>query len=125
MRQGRRCRPSSVPSAQLSGGCLCTDLYTHAPMKAKVAVAGANGYAGMTLVHLLARHPNVELSQLTSRSFAGRPYASVFPLLDIEGTFKSELETDGLDAVFSCLPHSVGASKAEGWLSGGVRVIDM
>ena len=52
-------------------------------MKAKVAVAGANGYAGMTLVHLLARHPNVELSQLTSRSFAGRPYASVLLLLDI------------------------------------------
>jgi N-acetyl-gamma-glutamyl-phosphate reductase len=94
-------------------------------MKARVAVAGANGYAGMTLVHLLARHPGVELSQLTSRSFAGKPYSSVFPLLDIEGAFRSELEPDGVDLVFSCLPHNVGASKAEGWLAAGARVIDM
>jgi N-acetyl-gamma-glutamyl-phosphate reductase len=94
-------------------------------MKARVAVAGANGYAGMTLVHLLARHPGVELIQLTSRSLAGQPYAAVFPLLDIDSTFQSELEADGIDVVFSCLPHNVGAAMAEGWLSGGARVIDM
>ncbi|HET6311614.1 MAG TPA: N-acetyl-gamma-glutamyl-phosphate reductase, partial [Candidatus Nitrosotalea sp.] len=47
----------------------------------KAAVAGANGYAGMTLVNLLARHPKVQLTQLTSRSFAGKPYSEVFPLL--------------------------------------------
>jgi N-acetyl-gamma-glutamyl-phosphate reductase len=88
-------------------------------------VAGANGYAGMTLVHLLARHPGVELSQLTSRSFAGQPYGSVFPLLEIDGTFQSEPEPDGVDVVFSCLPHNVGATKAEGWLSGGARVVDL
>jgi N-acetyl-gamma-glutamyl-phosphate reductase len=108
-------------------GCLCSQLYTHASVgkTLKVAVAGANGYAGMTLVHLLARHPGVELSQLTSRSFAGKPYSSVFPLLDIEGRFRAEPEADGIDVVFSCLPHNVGAAKAEAWLSGGARVIDM
>ena len=102
-------------------------MYTHASMgkRLNVAVAGANGYAGMTLVHLLARHPGVELTQLTSRSFAGQPYSSVFPLLDIAGTFRPELEPKEVDAVFSCLPHNVGAAKAEGWLSGGARVIDM
>jgi N-acetyl-gamma-glutamyl-phosphate reductase len=94
-------------------------------MKAKVAVAGANGYAGMTLVNLLARHPGVELGQLTSRSFAGKPYSAVFPLLEIDATFRAELEPDGIDIVFSCLPHNVGAAKAEGWMSGGARVIDM
>jgi N-acetyl-gamma-glutamyl-phosphate reductase len=88
-------------------------------------VAGANGYAGMTLVHLLARHPGVELIQLTSRSFAGQPYSSVFPLLDLEGKFTPQLEADGLDVVFSCLPHNVGAGVAESWLSSGARVIDM
>ena len=88
-------------------------------------MAGANGYAGMTLVHLLARHPNVELSQLTSRSFAGQPYSAVFPLLEVEGTFLTEPEPQGLDVVFSCLPHNVGAAKAAGWLAAGARVIDM
>ena len=91
----------------------------------KAAVAGANGYAGMTLVNLLARHPGVELHQLSSRSFAGRPYTSVFPLLDLKGEFLPEPEVAGLDVVFSCLPHNVGAAKAGAWLEAGARVIDM
>jgi N-acetyl-gamma-glutamyl-phosphate reductase len=91
----------------------------------KAAVVGANGYAGMTLVNLLSRHPGVELAQLTSRSFAGQPYSVVFPLLDLEGTFRSDPDLEGLDVVFSCLPHNVGATKAKAWLDAGTRVIDM
>jgi N-acetyl-gamma-glutamyl-phosphate reductase len=102
-------------------------MYTHALMdgRLKAAVAGANGYAGMTLVSLLARHPGVELVQLTSRSFAGKPYAAVFPLLDLAGEFIGEPEPAGIDVVFSCLPHNVGASKAGAWLEAGARVVDM
>src|SRR3989441_4155436 len=91
----------------------------------KAAVAGANGYAGMTVVNLLARHPGVELVQLTSRSFAGTAYASVFPLLDLGGDFLPEPEPVGLDVVFSCLPHNVGAAKAGAWLAAGAKVVDM
>src|SRR2546428_12317232 len=91
----------------------------------KAAVAGANGYAGMTVVNLLARHPGVELVQLTSRSFAGTAYASVFPLLDLGGEFLPEPEPVGLDVVFSCLPHNVGAAKAGAWLAAGAKVVDM
>jgi N-acetyl-gamma-glutamyl-phosphate reductase len=95
------------------------------PKKVRVAVAGANGYAGMTSVNLLGRHPHVELAQLTSRSFAGKPYTEVFPLLDLKGEFLAEPDLDGIDVVFSCLPHNVGASKAGAWLAAGTRVIDM
>jgi N-acetyl-gamma-glutamyl-phosphate reductase len=95
------------------------------PKMVKAAVAGANGYAGMTLVNLLARHPGVQLSQLTSRSYAGKPYSEVFPLLELTGEFRSEPDPKGLDVVFSCLPHNVGAGKAAGWLAAGARVIDM
>src|SRR5439155_805665 len=83
-----------------------------APERVRAAVAGANGYAGMTLVHLLARHPGVELVQLTSRSFAGQSYAAVFPLLDLAGEFASEPDPSGVQVVFSCLPHNVGEAKA-------------
>jgi N-acetyl-gamma-glutamyl-phosphate reductase len=93
--------------------------------KLKVGVAGANGYAGMTAVHLLARHPGVELVQLTSRSFAGKPYSEVFPLLELRGEFLPEPSADGLDVIFSCMPHNVGAAKAGAWLLAGIRVIDM
>ena len=91
----------------------------------KAAVVGANGYAGMTLVNLLARHPGVKLTQLTSRSFAGRPYSDVFPLLDLAGEFRPDPDPESVDVVFSCLPHNVGATKAAGWLAAGARVIDM
>ncbi|HKW72838.1 MAG TPA: N-acetyl-gamma-glutamyl-phosphate reductase [Candidatus Dormibacteraeota bacterium] len=93
--------------------------------KLKAAVAGANGYAGMTAVHLLARHPEVELVQLTSRSYAGKPYSDVFPLLDVTGEFASEPVADGLDVIFSCLPHNVGASRVGDWLEAGIHVVDM
>lgn len=91
----------------------------------RAAVAGANGYAGMTAVHLLSRHPHVELVQLTSRSLAGRPYSEVFPLLDLRGEFAAEASSDGVDVIFSCLPHNVGAARVATWLEAGVRVIDM
>src|SRR5438132_2945791 len=93
--------------------------------RARAAVAGANVYAGMTLVRLLARHPQVELVQLTSRSFAGQPFSLVFPLLGLEGEFAADPDPKDVDVVFSCLPHNVGASKAQAWLDGGARVIDM
>jgi N-acetyl-gamma-glutamyl-phosphate reductase len=95
------------------------------PERVKAAVAGANGYAGMTLVHLLARHPGVEVVQLSSRSFAGQPYSAVFPLLDLDGIFAPRPDPNGIDVMFSCLPHNVGASFAPAWLAAGVRVIDM
>src|SRR6266699_309015 len=91
----------------------------------RAAVAGANGYAGMTLVHLLARHPHVAIEQLSSRSLAGKPLTSTFPLLSLEGGFLPEVDASKADVVFSCLPHNIGAAKAAGWLEGGARVIDM
>src|SRR5258706_10857139 len=91
----------------------------------RAAVAGANGYAGMTLVHLLARHPHVAIEQLSSRSLAGKPLASTFRLLSLEGEFLTEVDASKADVVFSCLPHNVGAAKAAAWLDAGARVIDM
>src|ERR1051326_2850342 len=91
----------------------------------RAAIAGANGYAGMTLVQLLARHPHVSLEQLSSRSLAGQPVAATFPLLNLEGSFVPDVDAAGLDVVFSCLPHNVGAARAAAWLQAGVRVIDM
>src|SRR6266571_3310002 len=79
----------------------------------------------MTAVHLLARHPAVELIQLTSRSYAGKPFTVVFPLLEVEGEFVPETAADGLDVIFSCLPHNLGAAKVRSWLDAGIRVIDM
>ena len=50
-------------------------------MGARVAVAGASGYAGGELLRLLAGHPDLELGAVTADSNAGRPIAEVHPHL--------------------------------------------
>ena len=45
----------------------------------KVAIVGASGYAGEELVRLLLAHPHVDLVAATSRQFAGRALAQIFP----------------------------------------------
>ena len=44
----------------------------------KVAVLGASGYSGIEAVRILAGHPFVELSVLTSEHYAGREVADVY-----------------------------------------------
>src|SRR3984893_10149329 len=79
----------------------------------------------MTAVTLLPRHPQVELAQLTSRSYAGKPYAAAFPLLEADGVFSEEPDARAVDVVFSCLPHNEAAGRVAAWLDAGARVIDM
>ena len=50
-------------------------------MGARVAVAGASGYAGGELLRLLAGHPDLEIGPLTAGSNAGAPVTSVHPNL--------------------------------------------
>ena len=47
--------------------------------KVRVAVFGASGYAGEELLRILLRHPNVEITAITSRKNAGEPVSNVFP----------------------------------------------
>jgi N-acetyl-gamma-glutamyl-phosphate reductase len=45
--------------------------------------------------------------------------------LELEGEFVPEPDANGIDVMFSCLPHSVGAARAGAWVDAGVRVVDM
>ena len=47
--------------------------------KTKVAVVGASGYSGQELIRLLLRHPQADIVCFTSRQYAGKPVAEVFP----------------------------------------------
>ncbi|GIS84237.1 MAG: hypothetical protein CM1200mP16_05370 [Nitrospina sp.] len=48
----------------------------------KVGIAGASGYTGLELIRLLANHPEVELSVLTSETYKEKSIADVFPSLN-------------------------------------------
>lgn len=102
-------------------------------MKKKVAIAGASGYSGEELVRLLLSHPDVELTAVTSRQYAGQPLARVFPRFASHGQSQTlrfvEPDPAALarqaDVVFLALPHGVAAELAVPLLQAGCRVIDL
>lgn len=96
--------------------------------KIKVAVVGATGYAGAELVRLLARHPHVELTGLSSVSFEGKGIAEVYPNFKKEGLptlTDADSAIVGADVVFASLPHGLSEPLAEKCLATGSLLIDL
>lgn len=90
----------------------------------RVGIVNVTGYAGAELARILARHPEVQLAEVTGRSAAGQPLASVFPHLAPLGlTIQAELEN--VDFAFSALPHHTSAEVIPGLLRDGLRVVDI
>ena len=47
----------------------------------RAGIVGATGYTGAELVRILAGHPEIELTTLTSRNYAGVQFAQVYPAM--------------------------------------------
>jgi N-acetyl-gamma-glutamyl-phosphate reductase len=99
----------------------------------RVAVVGASGYAGEELVRLLLTHPQVDLVAATSRQFAGKPLAQIFPrfshlekakTLNFADADPNQLARQA-EIVFLALPHGLAAEFAKPLLEFGARVIDL
>lgn len=95
----------------------------------KVGVIGGTGYTGVELLRLLAQHPEVELSVITSRGEAGRPVAELFPnLRGFVGIAFSEPDEKILgacDVVFSATPNGVAMQHARALMDAGTRLVDL
>lgn len=95
----------------------------------KVGIVGGTGYTGVELLRLLAQHPDVKLTAITSRTEAGMPVAQMFPNLRgrVDLAFSEpSLETLGAcDVVFFATPHGVAMKQTPELLERGVRVIDL
>ena len=99
----------------------------------KVAVIGASGYAGEELVRLLLGHPRTDLVAVTSRQFAGRTLAQVFPrffhhekakLLKFVDVDPKQL-VSAAEIIFLALPHGVSAEVAKPLVDLGASVVDL
>ena len=96
----------------------------------RVAVAGASGYTGAELVRLLAQHPHVELTAVTSEKSAGTAVSTVYPHLQgiVPLTFEAlapEALAERADVLFLALPHTKSMGPVASCMQAGKRVIDL
>ena len=94
-----------------------------------IGIVGATGYTGVELLRLLANHPNVTISYVTSRSNVGTRVDAMFPNLrgyiDLEF---SDPSTDALaecDLVFFATPNGIAMNHALQLLKSNTKVIDL
>ncbi len=96
----------------------------------RVGVIGATGYAGAELVRILAGHPAVKLSVLTSRQYAGVPFHEIYRsftgAVELEcEAFSMDSVCDRTDIVFTALPHQLPMEIVPGLHANGKKVIDL
>lgn len=95
----------------------------------KVGIVGGTGYTGVELMRLLAMHPQVRLTVITSRGNAGMPVAEMFPslrgVLDLTFTDPDVEQLAECDVVFFATPHGTAMQSVPELLDRGVKVIDL
>lgn len=95
----------------------------------KVGIVGGTGYTGVELLRILANHPKVELTVITSRGDEGLPVADMFPSLrgfvDVVFTAPDTKALAACDIVFFATPHAVAMHSMRELLEHNVRVIDL
>jgi N-acetyl-gamma-glutamyl-phosphate reductase len=107
---------------------MCGSIVTH--FMIRVAILGASGYSALELIRILLRHPDVELTALTTRQTDSRHVGEVHPAL--AGRLDLRLENlsptqvaERADCVFCCLPHGASAAAVAELLPRGKKVIDL
>ncbi len=94
-----------------------------------VGIVGGTGYTGVELLRLLLRHPDVQVSVLTSRTEAGKRVDDMFPSLRGHTDLQfSDLDMNILkncDVVFFATPHGVAMKHAAELVAANTKVIDL
>jgi N-acetyl-gamma-glutamyl-phosphate reductase len=96
----------------------------------RVAILGASGYSALELIRILLRHPEAEITALTTRKTEPRPVSDVHPSLSgllhlkVENLSADEI-AQRADCVFCCLPHRASAATVSALLPRGKKVVDL
>jgi N-acetyl-gamma-glutamyl-phosphate reductase len=97
-------------------------------MGARIAIAGASGYAGGELLRLVAAHPDLELAAVAAHGSAGQPVGAVHPNLrsvaDLVFADTTPEALGGADLAFLALPHGTSARLVAD-LPPSVKIVDL
>jgi N-acetyl-gamma-glutamyl-phosphate reductase len=95
----------------------------------KVGIVGGTGYTGVELLRLLAQHPEVEMTAITSRGEAGTAVADLFPHLRGRVDLRFRDPDPGVlaecDLVFFATPNGTAMKMVPELLARGTKVIDL
>ncbi|HEY8100468.1 MAG TPA: N-acetyl-gamma-glutamyl-phosphate reductase [Burkholderiaceae bacterium] len=95
----------------------------------KVGIVGGTGYTGVELLRLLAAHPQVQLTAITSRKEDGMPVVDMYPSLrgfvNLAFSSPEKAKLTECDVVFFATPHGVAMAQTPELLAAGVKVIDL
>lgn len=96
----------------------------------RVGILGATGYTALELIRILLRHPEVQITALTSRQEGSPAIGSVHPSL--VGRLDVNCEDLGpqqvaerTDFAFCALPHGASTAVIPELLAAGTRVVDL
>ena len=98
-------------------------------MKKKIGIVGATGYTGVELLRILATHPHIEISFVTSRSNVGMRVDAMFPnlrgFIDLCFSDPNSDELADCDLVFFATPNGVAMKQTPALLAADTKVIDL
>jgi len=96
----------------------------------RIGIIGGSGYVGSELLRLLLMHPQVEITIVTSRQYAGEFVFNIHPNLRGLTQLKfvpqdlAELQKN-CDLIFTATPHGGSQTLVPTLLDAGLKVIDM
>ena len=93
----------------------------------KVAIIGASGYTGGELLRMLLNHPEVEITDITSRQYDGTPAHKIHPHIRDSGlVFSNKSPSDlDVDVAFTATPHGASMKIVPELLETGMKVVDL
>ena len=96
----------------------------------RIGIIGASGYTGAELARILCGHPEATLTVATSRQYAGKLLAEVFPSLQDKTDIRcidADVEDliDRADLFFTAVPHQTAMAIVPLLLEAGKKVVDL
>ena len=98
-------------------------------MQINVCIFGVSGYTGTQLVHFLTKHKYVNIVGIFGFETIGKKIKDLFPNLrnlpNLTVSDYLDFNFDGVDLIFSCLPHGKFQSKIINNLNKNTSIIDL